>query len=251
MLSTGLTLRESSNPCLCKRKWFELSCAKVRHGERGEEKQTECSLSIYGVLNGLELSLWPLRGVVLIRGGLALQHLYKHLTGIMSQYNSVHQHRDSTTTHTCFLTRGCKDEPLACFQLFHRRSSLKGNLQIWQSRPANGWKTLSHAWCQNLRHKLLSAIGAALRVMHVSNTVLGKKIWVLCMWLQQPTACLFWVTLKSVIVSWHHPNQWTGKHDYCLGLLRSQKLGDKIKATDLTFSFKPLIVKTTTAVSRN
>lgn len=118
---------------------------------------------------------------MLVQGSLALQSLCKHLTGIMSQYNSVHQHHDSAAAHTCFLTQGCKDEPLACFQLLqnvppaNRRSSLKDNLQIWRSQPANGWKTLSHAWCQNLRHKLLSATGAALRVMHVSNTVLGKR----------------------------------------------------------------------------
>lgn len=62
----------------------------------------------------------------------------------------------------------------------NRPSSLKEYLQISQNQPASDWKTLSDAWCQNLRHKLPSATGAALHVMHVSNIVLGKDLGIIC-----------------------------------------------------------------------
>lgn len=102
----------------------------------------------------------------------------------MSQYNSVHQHHDQTTTHTCFFNQVCKAGPLSCFLLFltvpavtaNQPSSLNGYLQIWHRQPANDWKTFSTTWCQNLRHQLPSALGAALHVMYVSNIVLGKDL---------------------------------------------------------------------------
>lgn len=48
------------------------------------------------------------------------------------------------------------------------------------------------------------------------------------LWLLQPTACLFWVTLKSVTACWHHPNPQTGRLEYCLALLRSNAGGTKM-----------------------
>lgn len=87
---------------LVRGKLFELMCAKERKTER---KQTRSS-SFHCVLNGLEqLSLWSLQGVVLSVWCLTLPYLYKPLTGIMSQYNSEHQHRDESATHTCFSTQ--------------------------------------------------------------------------------------------------------------------------------------------------
>ena len=98
----------------------------------------------------------------------------------MSQYNSVDQHHDQTTTHA-----SAKLDHLHAFLLFLTvpavtanlpSSALNGYLQIWHRQPANDWKTFSTTWCQNLRHQLPSALGAALHVMYVSNIVLGKDL---------------------------------------------------------------------------
>lgn len=131
----------------------------------------------------------------------------------MSQYNSVHQHHDSAAAHTCFLTQGCKDEPLACFQLLQNVPRPIGAL-LWKTTCRSGGANLPMAgklsqprMVPKPQTQITKCNWSCSACYACVKYCPRKKIWLLYMWLLRPTACLFWVTLKSVAVSWHHPNQ--------------------------------------------
>lgn len=151
--------------------------------------------------------------------------LPKSFTGIMSQDNSVHQHGDQSTAHTCFLTQGWAARPLLCCFLLLLiiptvAAHLTEYLQLSESQHTQWLETFSITGCQNLRHQLPSALGAA-----TCQILSWEKILEYYLCLLQPTACLFWVTLKSVAARWQHPNPRTGRAEYCLGLQKVTNVG--------------------------